>query len=83
MFKSKGLIYSLKSLIPNIRNNNPINRTNQANPPLKNSQAACLKFQKLPHDVEYQANKITPITSINPAKISNHLFMLIKYVFGL
>lgn len=78
MFKSKVLIYSLKSLIPNIRNSNPIIAINQVNPPLKNSQAACLKFQKLPQFTEYQANKITPITSTSPIKISNHLFMFIK-----
>lgn len=77
------IFYSLKSLIPNIRSNIPINAINQTNPPLKNSQAACLKFQKLPHVGEYQLNSITPINRISPNKISIHLFMFIIKDFHL
>ena len=53
----------------------PIKAMNQTTPPLRNSQAACLKFQKLPHAVEYHANKITPISSIKPTNNSAHLFI--------
>ncbi len=54
---------------------NPIRAINQTSPPFRNSQAACLKFQKFPNPPEYHANKIIPNNKTNPKNNSIHLFM--------
>ena len=52
---------------------------NQNAPPFRNSQAACLKFQKSPHHIgEYHAITIGTITKISPNKSSTHLFMVLS-----
>lgn len=67
--------YSFKSEIPSNINSNPTPKTNQKTPPLRNSQAACLKFQNAPQPAEYHITTIATITSIKPSKSSTHLFI--------
>lgn len=72
------LFYSLKSLIPNAKNNNPTNITSQTTPPLRNCQAAA------PRLCQFETQAIAAmINRIRPIKSSNHLFMIITKDFSL
>ena len=64
-------IYSFRSLIPNIRNSNPIRTIKQITPPLRKAIVAA------PQSAKYIPAPIGTITKISPSKSSVHLFIVI------
>ena len=69
--------YSLRSLIPNKRNNKPTNATKQITPPFKKASVAAPQLG-------YVIATITAtIMNTKPAKISNHLFIRVLFDFNL
>jgi len=70
--------------MPKRMNKIPIIAINQNAPPLRNSHAACLKFQNEPHQTpEYQATMMAPRRRINPNNNSAHLFIILREEFSI